>query len=321
MNNEIIHFYNIIDKQFNDFDKNIIENKIQIPKKDFWIHLDGNNLSIKDKLEEYGIPDFEITNTLLAEETRPLFAIHKKGLLIILRGLDKKDANNLDTFSIRMWIEENKIVSIQKKHLISIDELKNYINDNENDYTIFNIFFLIIKKVLSTFDEICIEMEENIDLLEENFLENNDLSQREKIIEIQKKSILFRRYLNPQKKIFSELLNQSGIWLNDEIIFKFREFENQTSIQLDMLNSIRERSQNVKEEIANSFAEKINKNMLVLSIISIIFLPLTFLTGLMGSNIGGIPGSSNDLAFWIFLVILLVISIFQILIFKKLKLI
>ena len=127
--------------------------------------------------------------------------------------------------------------------------------------------------------------------------------------------------MNPQKKIFSELLNQSGIWLNDEIIFKFREFENQTSIQLDMLNSIRERSQNVKEEIANSFAEKINKNMLVLSIISIIFLPLTFLTGLMGSNIGGIPGSSNDLAFWIFLVILLVISIFQILIFKKLKLI
>jgi len=127
--------------------------------------------------------------------------------------------------------------------------------------------------------------------------------------------------LNPQKKIFSELLNQSGIWLNDEIIFKFREFENQTSIQLDMLNSIRGRSQNVKEEIANSFAEKINKNMLVLSIISIIFLPLTFLTGLMGSNIGGIPGSSNDLAFWIFLVILLVISIFQILIFKKLKLI
>ena len=57
--------------------------------------------------------------------------------------------------------------------------------------------------------------------------------------------------------------------------------------------------------------------MYILSIISAIFLPLSFLTGLLGINIGGIPGAENENAFYIFSLILVFIISVQLTIFKK----
>ena len=64
-------------------------------------------------------------------------------------------------------------------------------------------------------------------------------------------------------------------------------------------------------------SDQMNKKMYVLSIISAIFLPLTFLTGLLGINIGGIPGAQSDNAFLIFSLMLVAIVSIQYIIFKK----
>ena len=71
--------------------------------------------------------------------------------------------------------------------------------------------------------------------------------------------------------------------------------------------------------MSNTLSDQVNKKMYILSIISAIFLPLTFLTGLLGINIGGIPGSEDENAFYIFSTILLVIVSIQFYIFKKKK--
>jgi zinc transporter len=57
----------------------------------------------------------------------------------------------------------------------------------------------------------------------------------------------------------------------------------------------------------------------VLSVIAAIFLPLGFLTGLLGINVGGIPGADNPHAFLIFSAMLVIVVFLQVLLFKKLK--
>jgi zinc transporter len=56
--------------------------------------------------------------------------------------------------------------------------------------------------------------------------------------------------------------------------------------------------------------------MYVLSIVAAIFLPLGFLTGLLGINVGGMPGSDNPQAFWIFSALLLIAVVMQLLVFR-----
>ena len=82
---------------------------------------------------------------------------------------------------------------------------------------------------------------------------------------------------------------------------------------------IRERAQIVKDELVNALSDRLNRNMYVLSVIASIFLPLGFFTGLLGINVGGIPGAENSEAFYIFCGLLVVLVIAQIIIFKKLK--
>jgi zinc transporter len=62
-----------------------------------------------------------------------------------------------------------------------------------------------------------------------------------------------------------------------------------------------------------------NNKMYLLSVVAAIFLPLSFLTGLLGINVGGIPGAESKLGFIVFIILLVIIVAIQIWYFKKKK--
>jgi zinc transporter len=78
-----------------------------------------------------------------------------------------------------------------------------------------------------------------------------------------------------------------------------QEAHNQLIRYLEDIDTIRERAQIVKDELSNILADKMNKNMYLLSIVAALFLPLGFFTGLLGINVGGMPGADNPSAFWV----------------------
>ena len=86
---------------------------------------------------------------------------------------------------------------------------------------------------------------------------------------------------------------------------------------IEELDTIKDKVALIQEDLANKLSEQMNKKMYVLSIISVIFLPLSFLTGLLGINVGGIPGAENENAFYIFIGVLALIVTTQLIIFKK----
>ena len=73
---------------------------------------------------------------------------------------------------------------------------------------------------------------------------------------------------------------------------------------IEELDMAIERAQIVYEEIANLISEQVNKRMYIMSVVAAIFLPLGFLTGLLGINVGGVPGTENPNAFFIFVALL-----------------
>ena len=79
----------------------------------------------------------------------------------------------------------------------------------------------------------------------------------------------------------------------------FQENQERLTRYLEELDSVRERAQIIKEEYTNMLSDRMNRNTYALSLIAGIFLPLGFLTGLLGINVGGLPGVDNPMAFWI----------------------
>ena len=73
------------------------------------------------------------------------------------------------------------------------------------------------------------------------------------------------------------------------------------------------------EELAGRLAEQMNTRMYVLSLIAGLFLPLGFLTGLLGINVGGIPLAENSWGFAAILVLLVFLLVMEILFFRYKK--
>jgi zinc transporter len=71
-----------------------------------------------------------------------------------------------------------------------------------------------------------------------------------------------------------------------------------------------------QEEFLGIIAHEKNSRMLVLSIVAAIFLPLSFLTGLMGMNVAGLPGTVNAWAFWILVVLMMAIAAVILVLFR-----
>ena len=85
---------------------------------------------------------------------------------------------------------------------------------------------------------------------------------------------------------------------------------------LEDLDLVRERTSVLQEEVMNISMAQQNTRMYVLSIVSLIFLPMTFVTGVFGMNVGGLPGLEDPTAFVIVVATMLFISIAVIAVLK-----
>jgi zinc transporter len=142
---------------------------------------------------------------------------------------------------------------------------------------------------------------------------------REQIISIRRKTSIFNRFILPQKDIVGRLIEIPELKLTKNLKQRLQESHNDMTRFVEDLQTMRERAHSIQNEVGNILTERLNRNTYVFSIIASIFLPLSFLTGLLGINVLGIPGADDPRAFLIFCGILVAIMATQILVFRKLR--
>ena len=117
----------------------------------------------------------------------------------------------------------------------------------------------------------------------------------------------------------ARLQNEPLEWLSDKAKLHLRELLERTARFVEDLDSARDRAAITQEELNNRLSEQMNKAMYTLSIVAAIFLPLSLLTGLLGINVGGIPGAENKWAFVMVVAMLIAAAAGLLVWFKKIK--
>ncbi len=267
-----------------------------------WVHLDGANKNSKTWLEkEVSYLDHLIIDALLAEETRPRIMEFEHGILVILRGVNLNANSQVDDMvSIRMWIDAERIISIQKRNFNAAFDIAKKIELGKTIKNPGEFLYNLIHEVLMLTAPSITTLNEAMDDVEEKVLEtNHDDDLRENIIQIRKRATIFKRYFMPQKDILSRLKTNESEWINDWARRHFQENHDQISRIIEDLDEVRERSQIVHDELSNAIADRLNKNMFKVTLIASIFMPLSFITGLFGMNVKGIPWSEHPQGFFI----------------------
>lgn len=286
-----------------------------------WVHLDGTHPDSRTWLEnELTYLDHIIVDALLATETRPRIVEFEHGVLMILRGVNLNDnANPEDMISIRLWIDPSRIISVQLRDLKATHDIQDKLKAGKGPKNSGDFITMLSSHLFERMEPVFTYMNERLDNIEEMVMEDPDISERKSITEIRRQAIIFRRYIAPQRDVISHLRNSDQDWIDAQHKRKLQENLDRIIRYIEDLETVRERAQIVKDELASILSDKMNKNMYVLSVIAAIFLPLGFLTGLLGINVSGIPGADNPYAFSIFGGMLALLVTAQIFIFKKLK--
>jgi len=288
--------------------------------KILWVHFDYSSTEAKDWItNKSGIDSISI-DALLTEETRPRTTFLDDSLLIALRGVNlNPNSKPEDMVSIRLFISPTLIISTRKRDILTIAEIINNFKKNEGPKSSSEFLIELTYRITARMEGIIDQIEDRVDVLEENLIESTDIKFRNEILSIRRESIILKRYLFPQKEAMNKLYQDKISWINEYERIILRETNDQLIRHIEELDTIRDKVALIHEELANTISDQMNKKMYVLSIISAIFLPLTFLTGLLGINIGGIPGAQNENAFYIFSFILIGIVTLQFVVFKKKK--
>jgi zinc transporter len=283
-----------------------------------WIHLSASGNETIKWLEETAKLDTFTIEALMAEETRPrIQVVDKDSLLIILRGINLYNLEEPeDMVSIRLFMNKNVVISTRLRKLKATSTLKKKIIKGQGPKTTSQFIATLISLLNEKIEPYLSTVIDQIDEYEEQVLEKPDEDLRESVVNIRKKAVIFKRYMTPQRDVINHLLNVESTWFNKKEKLLLVEAAYATTKGIEDLDAIRERTSLIQEEIKSYQADKLNRNTYTLSIVSSIFLPLTFLTGLFGANVGGVPWASNNLGFSLLAVFLLVVVIVQIAIFK-----
>jgi zinc transporter len=263
-----------------------------------WIHLDQNEAGTRPFLaQNLGLNDI-VVNALTALETRPRTEAMGEGALINLRGLSLQDEPEADELvSIRIWATRGRIVSVSRYMMRGLPQLcasfKSGRVKDPGDFVA-----MLADLITADLDPDVADLGDELDECELMLDASKAFTLRRTIATVRAKAIEYRRFVAPQRQALERLSALECDWLEPDDRMHLAESADRFARMAEELESIRERAALMHEQITDLRAEMLDTRALLISIVALIFLPLTFVTGLLGMNVDGIPYAHEPWAFW-----------------------
>jgi zinc transporter len=263
-----------------------------------WIHLEGKDetdLALLNSQKD--VPDIA-AHALVATETRPRCDQIEDGALVNLRGPGDVDPDDSDRLvSIRMWLRGNRALSLSRRTMSATAAVltkaeAGRISDSGD------LVAAYAHEISRQLDPQVAALGDRLDACESGLDEGNLYRLRMEIAGIRSEAIGFRRFVAPNRDALTELARLDVPWLADDDRLHLREAADRFARMTEELEAVRERAALLHEQLTDLRAEQLDQRSLLISVVAFIFLPLTFITGLLGMNVQGIPYADSPWAFW-----------------------
>jgi zinc transporter len=265
-----------------------------------WVHLDFEDATARGWLHERsGLNDIA-TEALLSAETRPRVLHRGDNLLLALRGINLNPGNEPeDMVSLRIWTDGRRLISSRRRSLRSTEVILDDLRDGSGPCSAADLIVSYAQQITLNMQGTLDRLEDQLLGLEDRVLGDHDDLLRPGLVDLRRRIIAIRRYLAPQREALNRLAGEPLSWLDELNRLRLREASDRLIRHIEDMDEMRDRAILAQEELANMVAEQMNERSYLFTVAAVVFLPLGFLTGLLGINVGGMPGVDSDAAFWI----------------------
>jgi magnesium transporter len=257
-----------------------------------WFNVDGlSDVTIIEKLQTHFCLHSLLVDDILSDQ-RPKAEEYEDHLFVTLKMLYKIDGPEVDYEQISFVLGQNFLLSFQEKEgdlfdgfreRIRLDQGK--VRKKQADYLLYRLIDIIVDNYYNVLDNIG----EQIESIEEEIAQDPSESAFKKIQILKKELVFLHKALYPLREAINKLTKDESNFIREENLRYFSDTNDHVIHLIDLLDTYRDLTSGLTDYYVNRQNTRLNEVIRVLTIISTIFMPLTFIVGVYGMNFDILP--------------------------------
>lgn len=291
----------------------------QRPARPWWVHLQRDTTGLHDwMVQQLGMPPAAV-HALLQEDTRPRCDVYDQGMLLILRAVNHDpEAAPEDMLSLRLWVAADGVLSLLRRPVLAVQALDARFAEGRGPAS---LGALLVNLIAALTERLAVHVETldtELDALEEHPSPHRKVMAQ--VSYMRARVVRLKRYIAPQLSALQTLRTRAPECLGEHDKAFLHNAMDALQRVIETLDEMRERSSILREDLAAVINERMNRNMYTFTVLTGLFMPLTFVTGLLGVNLAGIPLAESDEAFIGLCLLLLALGVIEWLLLRRLRL-
>jgi zinc transporter len=204
-----------------------------------------------------------------------------------------------DIATLWLSVAQNVVISTRRTPLKSIERLRQAVTAGEAIRSSVELLIHLFRDQADVLVNIVREAVARVDEVEDRLLAGRLAQRRADLGSLRRVLVRLQRLLAPEPAALFRLLQKPPAWMAEPDLQELRQSTEEFSVVLSDMSSLQERIKLLQEEVAARVNEENNRSLYLLTIVTVLALPINIIAGLLGMNVGGIPLAQHASGFWI----------------------
>ena len=263
-----------------------------------WVDLDGRSGESAEWLTSQSGLSEQVVARLLHPTTLNLHESINGGLLLRFPSRTiVPTGGESESTSIRFWIEENRVITLWFDRVPVLEELKSTAPSRQGGWTPFEILTALINRHVNELESTIVLVSSQADDLEDQLLDSDEETDTEDLDNVRRAIIRTRRHLVTLRNLLVFIVSDQSLAISSDERQVLEATTSRVRNHLEIVDDCHERAHLLSDQLQAQSDAKLSRITHNLTIVATVFLPMSFLTGLLGMNVAGIPDEHNPLGF------------------------
>lgn len=263
----------------------------------YWLHLNRTAEGAVDWIRLHSGLENGAIKVLLAGETRPRYVRFQNGAVLLLRIVNENVGHDFhDMVALRVWVDKAGVISVRGRRIHFIDSVRRALDSHAGPRSPAELLVTLLEHLTVRMEPILEKMRLQLEELENYTLTAHEPSEirangpkiRQQLGDLRVAAVALRRYLAPQREAIVKLMGEESPWVGPEFNPRLQEVVNETTRHMEDLDEIRDTAGIIQDSVASAINEGLNNLVFKLTMMSVFFMPLSFIVGWFGSNVSGL---------------------------------
>lgn len=244
---------------------------------------------------------------------RPKLEDYNNQLLVISQMVRlKEDESGFDTEQVSFVLGKRYLLSFQEEELQDCFEIvrdrirtsQGRVRKSGADY----LTYLLLDTIIDGYFPVVEHYEDRIEALEDMIISDPDRDTMQEIYDVRRELLALRRLIWPMRNVLHLLMRDHHGIVSDEVQIYFRDSYDHVIQILEIIEAYRELAASLMDVYMSTMGNKLNEIMKFLTVISTIFIPLTFIVGVYGMNFENMPELKGEWSYFMVWLVMLAVA-------------